>query len=232
MLKHITEQLTRTFLSLSDKADDMLYTWNDDKALELHNIICECLEAIYEVIKYLEFAKKQIKKCYRAVKQYEEIQLVNSSSVAENIVCAEKVTPKIQTISEIKSWLGKVNPNYTGDIYDYYSYNCGSCALSVFNKLNGGELKETTTDTYTKKEMESITGKLQITKEPEDIYEFLISKGAGSHVIVGIDRANTDGHWFNAYYDGFNVYAIDGQNNTIQLWYPTNLNAVSWDISI
>ena len=50
-------------------------------------------------------------------------------------------------------------------------------------------------------------------------------QGHGARIIhVGINRKRTPlgkpqaGHWFNAYYDGQNIYTIDGQSGEILDW--------------
>ena len=57
--------------------------------------------------------------------------------------------------------------------------------------------------------------------------------GAGSHAIIGIDRTQGPGHWFNTYCpDGKNVYAVDGQTGKISDWPPDYGNVTNWDMSI
>jgi hypothetical protein len=80
--------------------------------------------------------------------------------------------------------------------------------------------------------MNEITGMEQMTMSPEGIQEYLIAQGPGSHGIVGIDRADGPGHWFNAYYDGERVVAIDGQTGEVNDWPPDYGDVVNWDISV
>ena len=47
-----------------------------------------------------------------------------------------------------------------------------------------------------------------------------------------MDRASGEGHWFNAYYDGYQVYTIEGQGGEIRGWPPDYGNVVHWDVSI
>lgn len=37
---------------------------------------------------------------------------------------------------------------------------------------------------------------------PIEIESYLLDKEPGAHGIVGVDRAEGSGHWFNAYSDG------------------------------
>lgn len=57
--------------------------------------------------------------------------------------------------------------------------------------------------------------------------------GAGGHAVVGIDRTDGPGHWFNAYTpDGEHVYYVDGQTGEVTGWPPTELGDVAkWDVS-
>ena len=79
--------------------------------------------------------------------------------------------------------------------------------------------------------MESITGLPQVKMTPEEIANELRAGGAGSHAVIGIDRARQAGHWFNAYFDGDRVVAIDGQSGKVIDW-PPAFGAVYWDAAI
>jgi hypothetical protein len=65
----------------------------------------------------------------------------------------------------------------------------------------------------------------------DEIVTHLIQMGAGSHLIAGINRRLPDGrpiagHWFNVFYDGRNVYTIDGQSGEI-MGFPHDYGYVS-----
>ena len=134
----------------------------------------------------------------------------------------------------IQEWLGEINPNFDPfDADSEYSNNCGSCSFAVFQRLEGdNEIVATANNIDTPAEMNEITGMEQVSMSPEEIQEYLISQGSGSHGIVGIDRAEGPGHWFNAYYDGEKVVAIDGQTGETQPWPPNYGNVTNWDISV
>ena len=71
--------------------------------------------------------------------------------------------------------------------------------------------------------MEQATGKKCVYMSVDKIAEHLRGMGAGSHLIVGINRRGPDGkpmtgHWFNAFYDGEKIYTIDGQSGEIMDW--------------
>ncbi|MGY4645722.1 toxin glutamine deamidase domain-containing protein [Cellulomonas sp. URHB0016] len=142
-----------------------------------------------------------------------------------------RAEPPLPSSAAIEEWIGDVNPGYTGDPFDPRSVNCGRCAESVQGVLHGGPLKPAGPGTYSIEEMEAITGLRQIEMTPEEIAEALSSGGAGSHAVVGIDRAAGSGHWFNAYFDGDRVVAVDGQTGQILDW-PPDFGAIRWDAAI
>jgi hypothetical protein len=134
-----------------------------------------------------------------------------------------KTAPSIQSVI---SWLGKVNPNYTGSAYSPYSVNCGSCAFAIESRLSGAntDAVASATNIGLDSEMEQATGKRCVYMPVQDIEKHLMDQGAGSHLIVGINRKTTPsgkpqaGHWFNAYYDGQNIFTIDGQSGEVYDW--------------
>ena len=72
--------------------------------------------------------------------------------------------------------------------------------------------------------MEKATGKKCIYMSISDIENHLKREGPGAHFVVGINRNPTPsgkaqaGHWFNAFYDGKNIYTIEGQAGQILEW--------------
>jgi hypothetical protein len=141
---------------------------------------------------------------------------------------------EIPSLESTQEWLGEINPNF--DPYDWdspYNNNCGSCSFAVSQRLDGDtEIVATAANIGTIEEMNELTGMEQVAMNPDEIQEYLIAQGAGSHGIVGIDRAEGPGHWFNAYYDGEKVVAIDGQSGEIRDWPPDYGNVTNWDLSV
>lgn len=136
----------------------------------------------------------------------------------------------VQSIESVKGWVGSINPNPGND--PRRNVNCGQCAAAVFKRLNGDNTAVAGLGTYSIPEMNQLTGKTQTTMSPDQIKNYLISQGPGSHAVVGVDRASGAGHWFNAYYDGHQVYTIEGQGGEIRGWPPDYGNVVHWDVSI
>ena len=142
---------------------------------------------------------------------------------------------KTDTSEDVDSWLGEINPNY--DPYELaspFNENCGACALAVDSRLNGDmDAVASIENVETIEEMNELTGMEQVSMSPDEIRDYLIAQGPGSHGIVGIDRVEGPGHWFNALYDGEKVVAIDGQTNEKVDWPPNDLgDVVNWDFSV
>lgn len=133
-------------------------------------------------------------------------------------------------VQQVKSWIGKINPNPNND--PRRTVNCGQCAAAVYQRMNGNNNAVAGLGTYSISEMNAITGRTQTTMTPEQIASYLQTQGAGAHVVVGVDRASGAGHWFNAFYDGRQVYTIEGQGGTVNGWPPDYGNVVHWDVSI
>ena len=133
-------------------------------------------------------------------------------------------------MTDIQSWVSDINPNPNNDPRRHV--NCGKCAAAVYERLNGSENAVAGLGTYSISEMNSITGRIQTSMSPADIESYLRTQGAGSHVVVGVDRANGAGHWFNAFFDGHQVYTIEGQGGEINGWPPDYGNVVHWDARV
>jgi hypothetical protein len=130
--------------------------------------------------------------------------------------------------------VGDVNPNYTGEFDDPYAVNCGKCAESVFNKINGeSDVVPASTGTYDTLQMNDATGVEQVAMSPSEIEQALIDGGPGSNAVVGVDWQGGGGHWYNAYYDGEKVLAVDGQTGDVSPWPGVDPGTVkNWDAGI
>ncbi|MBQ6908074.1 MAG: hypothetical protein IJQ28_06825, partial [Clostridia bacterium] len=140
----------------------------------------------------------------------------------------------IKDISDIEKWIGDINPNFDEfDPESPYSNNCGSCAWSVYNRLNGNtDMCATADNIGYNNEMNALTGMEQTPMNPSEIEQRLLSEGNGSHAIIGVDRAMGPGHWFNAVCVNNKVYALDGQTGQINDWPPNYGNVVNWEMSV
>ncbi len=132
-------------------------------------------------------------------------------------------------LEEIRSWIKEVNPNYSP--WTPYGSNCGTCAYIVEKSINAGELvgeAGSVNIAPTDPEMEELTGFDCVYMSVSDIENVLKSRGPGSHLIIGINRNQGSGHWFNAYYDGEKIYTVDGQDGTISDWPRDYGNVSEW----
>lgn len=188
--------------------------------------------------------------CFDEVEMLAE-KIVNKADEMEEIISSVVVTApgtcmndnqskEFQTVEQISSWIGDINPHY----YDLgippwqkelYHENCGSCAFAVENRFWGNtDIVATSTNIGTDRGMEIVTGKRCVYMPMDDIETRLKTMGPGSHLIVGINRHPAPnglpqaGHWFNAYYDGQNVYAVDGQIGKILDWPPDYHDISEW----
>lgn len=153
-----------------------------------------------------------------------------------------------ETMAIVRTWAKEVNPNYENMALPYekrelYSRNCGSCAFALEQHFNGvaPEQRASNVNIGTYQGMEHATGLTCKCMHPNSIKELLIARGPGSHLIVGINRMPVrvirdgkeiwlpqPGHWFNAYYDGKQVYTVDGQTGKVFDWPHDYGDVVEW----
>lgn len=124
----------------------------------------------------------------------------------------ERDTQTAQSVpmkSDISQWLGGINPNYGKNslhlLKNPYHVNCGACAVAVAMKLSQtghytaddvgnlmkmlNENRDDRLSLATNDDMAMLTGGQWIPQNQSQVEDYLKSKGAGSHAIVGIDRA-------------------------------------------
>ena len=151
---------------------------------------------------------------------------------------AEAVAEETETVPDLENvsgWLGEVNPNFDPfDLDSPYCNNCGSCAYAVYQRLEGisNDSCASAENIGYNDEMEALTGMEQVPMSPAEIEERLLEQGDGAHAIIGIDRAEGPGHWFNAACLDGKVVAIDGQSGEIVDWPPDYGDVVNWEMSI
>lgn len=142
--------------------------------------------------------------------------------------------PTTLTIDEIRERMAEINPNFDAtDPANEFTQNCGDTSSILNDVLNGGPVRQAGTDTLTIEQMRARTGFEQTSMTPTEIADALRRMGAGSHAVVGVDRAGgQDGHWFNVYFDGTDVWTLDAQTNEIGGFPPHEPDAIHWDVSI
>ncbi len=141
----------------------------------------------------------------------------------------------ISEADDVAGWLGDVNPNFDEfDTESPYCNNCGSCAYAVYQRLEGNDPTACASadNIGYNDEMTALTGMDQVPMSPQEIEQRLLSEGEGAHAIIGIDRAEGAGHWFNAACLNGRVVAIDGQSGEIREWPPDYGDVVNWEMSV
>lgn len=144
------------------------------------------------------------------------------------------VATDLNKLTDLSNWLGDINPNFDEfDIDSPYCNNCGSCAYAVYQRLEGSNDACASADNIPyNSDMTALTGMEQVSMSPEEIKNRLLAEGDGAHAIIGIDRAEGCGHWFNAACIDGKVVAIDGQTGEVTDWPPDYGNVVNWEMSI
>lgn len=139
-----------------------------------------------------------------------------------------------QDSSDIAEWLPDINPNFDEfDIESPYCNNCGSCAFAVYQRLEGNQDACATADNIDYNyQMSALTGMEQVSMSPEEIETKLLEAGDGAHAIIGIDRNEGPGHWFNAACINGKVVSIDGQTGDISPWPPDYGDVCNWEMSV
>ena len=148
---------------------------------------------------------------------------------------SERTLPVSLERADIERWLTEINPNFDPfDTTSPYDNNCGSCAVAVALTLSGhGSFEATENNVGTVKEMNELTGMEQAPMTPEEIRDHMLSLGPGAHAIVGVDRRDQPGHWFNVLcIDKDTVVALDGQSGEILDWPPDYGDVTNWDVSV
>lgn len=169
---------------------------------------------------------------YASVSERDEARMADAYGAALSTFLSGPRTPDSRT-AFLRGWIREVNPGWTpeGDRVG----NCGPCARAVQAALRGEPECAPRCDPPKGFETSSFmmwyTGRPQESLPPEAIARRLESMGPGASAIVGIDRDGPYGHWFNAYFDGAQVWYVDAQVGRVDPWPPTDLGAVRWDAS-
>ncbi|SCW50984.1 Papain fold toxin 1, glutamine deamidase [Lachnospiraceae bacterium C10] len=158
------------------------------------------------------------------------------SPIAQHIDVQEKTGRFFEnpSVEGVKSWIKEINPNYDPfDLESPYNVNCGACAYVVYERLNGIDATCASANNIpTDPEMEELLGKRIISMSPNEIAKRLMDAGNGAHAVIGVDRANGPGHWFNAACLDGKVVAIDGQSGEVLDWPPDYGDVINWEMSV
>ncbi len=135
-----------------------------------------------------------------------------------------------------EAWMRAVNPDFEGYV-DFrgkmpHNINCGLSAQAVALALDGRpRIAEGSERGMTPTQMREWS-QVEQTRFGVRVYDIearLRTMAPGAHAIVGLDYRNGGGHWFNAYWDGQRVWALDGQDGTCKEWPPDYFNVASYD---
>ncbi|WP_156761681.1 DNA/RNA non-specific endonuclease [Microbacterium karelineae] len=119
------------------------------------------------------------------------------------------------------------------DLSNGYATNCGNVSVNMHDFLNGKPIADAGTGTLDIPDVEARTGLPQTEATPSQIEASLRAQGPGANAVIGIDRGpDQPGHWFNAVFDGEQVWVVDGQDGTRSPWPPHEPDATYWDASI
>ena len=120
-------------------------------------------------------------------------------------------------------WVGDI---YPGRDRRERPNNCGECARAVDTTWHGtpttaAELVNRRVGGERPAVMSEWAGRSPEQASMAEIGRRLLELGPGSSAVVGFDRADAPGHWFNAVnYEG-TVLAVDGQGARFQDWPPS-----------
>ncbi len=136
-------------------------------------------------------------------------------------------------LAEIDDWLRAVNRDRNADDVDQRSVNCVLCAISVFDRLSGRATFRTAPPVRragpNARELANALDVAIHRTTPEQIEALLRAQGSGAHTMVVVVRTtdpsaaaveSSSAHVVNAFFDGQNVHAIDGQRGSRESWPP------------
>jgi hypothetical protein len=105
--------------------------------------------------------------------------------------------------------------------------NCAECARAVDSTWQGNPaaaaaMSDPDAPGEPVPRMSEWAGEAPTEASMSDIQQRLEELGPGSSAVVGFDREDGPGHWFNAVNDGGTVKAIDGQSGLTETWPPSD----------
>jgi hypothetical protein len=121
-------------------------------------------------------------------------------------------------------WVGDI---YPGRERHERPNNCGECARAVDSTWHGApaaaaELANRKVGGERPAIMREWAGRAPEQASMADIARRLRELGHGSSAVVGFDRQDAPGHWFNAVNHEGTVLAVDGQAARFEEWPPSN----------
>ncbi|BBX39881.1 WXG100-like domain-containing protein [Mycobacterium simiae] len=138
-----------------------------------------------------------------------------------------------RSIDDIREWIGDVNNDGDATVAPAGPRlaNCAPATIVVHDQLSGiasfrrayvggllGDRRQT--HELTRDELAAATGLPFTESNPDEIADRLVGDGPGAHTVVAVKYRNGQQHSFNAFFDGTQVHALDGQHGTITHWPP------------
>jgi Papain fold toxin 1, glutamine deamidase len=133
--------------------------------------------------------------------------------------------PRVEGPGEHPSrWIGDI---YPGRERNERPSNCGECARAADSTWHGApaaaaELANRRVGGERPAVMAEWAGRPPEPASMADIGRRLCELGPGSSAVVGFDRADAPGHWFNAVNHQGTVLAVDAQAARFEKWPPSN----------
>ena len=123
-----------------------------------------------------------------------------------------------------ENWAADINPDRDAPGRDN---NCADCARSVDSTWHGDPAAAAAmADPDVRGEpvarMSDWAGEPPQEASMSDVQQRLEELGPGSSAIVGFDRDDGTGHWFNAVNDDGTIKAVDGQSGFVESWPPSD----------
>lgn len=131
-----------------------------------------------------------------------------------------------------EKWAADVNPDRDAPGRDN---NCAECARAVDSTWQGNPaaaaaMADPDAPGEPVARMSEWAGQAPTEATMSDIQQRLEELGPGSRAVVGFDREDGPGHWFNAVNDEGTIKAVDGQSGLVETW-PPSVDGLGFDES-
>lgn len=128
----------------------------------------------------------------------------------------------VEPLESPSSWAADRNAGGPGDVGR--AANCGDCARAVELRWRGVDAVAGSArrlDGESTEVMDAWSPGDRVPATFDDVADRLGQLGPGASAVVGIDRHEGSGHWFNALNDGGTIVAVDGQSGAWEAWPPS-----------
>jgi hypothetical protein len=131
-----------------------------------------------------------------------------------------------------EKWAADINPDRDAPGRDN---NCGECARAVDSTWHGNPaaaaaMSNPDASGEPVPRMAEWADQAPTQASMSDVQQQLEELGPGSSAVVGFDREDGTGHWFNAVNDEGTIKAVDGQSGLVEPW-PPSVDGLGFDES-